>query len=160
MTKMLRQKYRSNFLPRRPLPIPRLSPTTRLVDPVAFFTALIGGPVLFTLATFWAIIPVFALAFGGLPYLLFGTPILLIYLARKKASPGAIAGLAFLTVATGIALLWALAPLAADPEGLRAMAGMGLFGLAFGPIWGLCFAGLYSLLERKFYRTAAPNLLI
>jgi XapX domain-containing protein len=44
----------------------------------AFALAMIGGPLLVTACTFWVIfIPVFALVFGGIPYLVIGTPMAL-----------------------------------------------------------------------------------
>ena len=47
---------------------PRALGPRYIIDPVAFFVALIGGPLLFTLGTFWImLIPVAALGFGGDP---------------------------------------------------------------------------------------------
>ena len=52
-----------------------------LIDPVAFFIALFGAPLLVALLGFWAFfIPIFALVFGGPIYLLLATPALLIHL--------------------------------------------------------------------------------
>ncbi|MGL4322221.1 MAG: hypothetical protein ACRCS3_15290 [Paracoccaceae bacterium] len=44
----------------------------------AFTAAMIGGPLLVTACTFWAMfIPVAALVVGGIPYLVIGTPMAL-----------------------------------------------------------------------------------
>ncbi len=123
-----------------------------LIDPVAFFVALIGGPILFTIATCWLLfIPLGALIFGGLPYLLIGTPVLLVHLSRNPARPRDIAGVA-LAVCTVLCLI-ALA-LAA----LSGVEGAALFVLfvfvcaaIFAPSWGACFAVLYRRMARDFF---------
>jgi len=72
------------------------------IDPVAFFLALICAPLLVALMFCWMIgIPVFALFFGGVPYLIFGTPVLLIYLHYRQGSPEGAAACAALTVIAG-----------------------------------------------------------
>lgn len=79
------------------------------IDPVAFAIALIGAPLLVALLFFWILlIPVFALLFGGIPYLVLGTPVLLIYLHYSHGSPQGAAGLAALTacIAGVLYTLW------------------------------------------------------
>ena len=65
---------------------PTHSAQRNLIGPVAFFVALIGGPLLVTAATLWLVIPVFALMLGGPLYLAIGTPLLLWHLGRHEAS--------------------------------------------------------------------------
>ena len=58
-----------------------------IINPAAFFIALIGGPALFTFAPFWMLfIPVASLGFGGHPYPVIVTPVLLLHLSRIPAS--------------------------------------------------------------------------
>ncbi|MEM8578201.1 MAG: hypothetical protein AAGF60_10145 [Pseudomonadota bacterium] len=87
------------------MPAPR--PARYLVDPVAFFIALIGAPLLVTLASFWLfLIPVFALVLGGPIYLILGTPLLLFHLRRDEGKSDSIVALAMMTVLAGA---WRLA---------------------------------------------------
>ncbi|MGJ8615316.1 MAG: hypothetical protein ACSHWS_00660 [Sulfitobacter sp.] len=123
-----------------------------IIDPVAFFLALIGGPLLFTLATFWMLfIPVMALGLGGFPYLIFGTPVLLIYLSRHPAKPLQLAGLALLTLfclsiclSIGAAILQDEAVFALIPFIL-------IFGAIFASAWAASFGWVYNKLCRDFY---------
>lgn len=138
--------------------MPHQAPSQRyIIDPVAFFAALFGGPILFTLATFWiAFVPVFALAIGGLPYLLIGTPVLLIYLSRRPVQPRALAGLALATVVL-LGLLAHLAALIAGREAQAFSIGLiTLFGAIFAPCWAASFGWLYTRLARDFYTRPVP----
>ncbi|KEJ88886.1 hypothetical protein [Sulfitobacter donghicola] len=131
-----------------PLPYPH----RYIVDPVAFFIALIGGPILFTATSFWLLfIPVFALAFGGPVYLVIGLPVLLWYLRHHDAEPSDLAFLAFIVISFFM-LLVVLVAVATDDEDLF---GMGLwytgFGMIFGPAWAYFFGFIYRKLRRDFY---------
>lgn len=122
------------------------------VDPVAFFLALIGGPLMFTLLTFWLLfIPVFALWIGGPLYLLIGVPMLLHHLGRHPCVPGDIAQLAMY----GVLLILPLSALGAlafqSIEILSGGIGMAAFGLMIAPGWGYFFAVIYKRLCRDFY---------
>ena len=56
-----------------------------LIDPTAFFAALILAPLLVALLGFWIVlIPVVAVILGGLPYLLVGGPLLANALRKNK----------------------------------------------------------------------------
>jgi hypothetical protein len=130
--------------------------TRYLVDPVAFFLALLGGPALFTLLTCWLVIPVFALAFGVLPYLLIGTPLLLIYLRRRPVTPRAISWLAFHAFVAAW-VIYANMLYFAFPGGAASSALWVLpFGAIFAPCWGACFGMLYRGMARDFYSRPRP----
>ncbi|UWR23071.1 hypothetical protein [Sulfitobacter sp. S190] len=144
------------FYNMRPHPLP---PKPRyIIDPVAFFVALIGGPLLFTLLSFWALfIPVFALVFGGPLYLAIGLPVLLWHLRNRDADPGKIGLLAFFVNLILMAPLALFAAFEQDAEiyvgGLALLA----FGLIFAPAWGYFFGRIYLFLRRDFF--ARPRLL-
>ena len=126
-----------------------------IIDPVAFFAALIGAPLIFTAATFWLVfIPVGALIVGGLPYLVLGCPLLLIHLRRHAPDGSDIAWLAVVasTAPVGLGTLAAvLAPRGNHTEiisiGIATMAVSALFAAG----WGATFAWLYKALARDFY---------
>lgn len=140
----------------QPAEVPKTPPQNAnaryVIDPVAFFVALFGGPILFTVATCWLmLIPVGALIVGGPPYLLIGTPVLLYHLSRNPAQPGDLAG-----VALAVCLVPCLiAVLCAALIGAHGAAMLILFILIcaaiFAPCWAACFAVLYRLMARDFY---------
>ncbi len=136
---------------------PRKRARRYIVDPVAFFIALVGGPLLFTLATFWVLfVPVVALSLGALPYLIVGTPVLLFHLGRNPAKPAKLALLALFTI---ICLLGCLC-LAAALTQESAMLGTPFFilisGTIFAPAWAATFGWVYGRLCRDFYAHPIP----
>lgn len=128
------------------------------IDPVAFFIALFGGPLVFTAATFWLLfIPVFALGFGAIPYLFLGTPILLFHLNRHPAQPGRLAGLALITLLALCIPLVALTLLSGEQDVLSVGTGYLLAGMVFGPCWAACFGWIYGKLARPTYARPIPT---
>lgn len=143
-----------NFVTKPP-PVPRVR---YIIDPVAFFVALIGAPLVVAAAGFWAaFVPVIAVAFGGPVYLIVGLPVLLFWLSRRPADSGEIAGLALASLAAGLAItaLIGLALGSKDVTGVLAF--FGGFGVVFAPLWGACFGWLYNLMCRDFYLHPIPN---
>lgn len=127
-------------------------PTRYVIDPVAFFAALIGVPLLFTALTFAPFfIPVAALFFGGPMFIIVGTPLLLWYLRLNDGDPNALAFLAFKVMAFALILAAALAAITGDD----AVFGIGLwftgFGMIFGPAWAYFFGIVYQYLWRDFF---------
>ena len=132
----------------------------RPIKPVAFVAALslaplvLGVPCLLLLtlaialglelpALFVALlVPVYAVLFGAVPYLLFGTPAFVFALRWRKSLPGA-AFLANLVAAPAIFLAFLI------PQGAEdAVAAAGLvlfFGSMAAPIWGGFFEWLYNI---------------
>lgn len=140
------------------LRLPNPAPTRYLLDPFAFFAALIGAPLLVALLGFWMLfIPVIAVYAGGLPYLIIGTPLLLYYIPRHGAAPQDIALLALKTAALGV-LLAAMIAVLTDPKMIHDASGFLVFlaamSLLFALLWGHVFGWLYGKLERGFYKTA------
>lgn len=138
-----------------------LMPTPALpryvIDPVAFFVALIGGPLLFTGLSFWFfLIPVFALGFGGPLYLLIGTPLLLHHLARHKCVPGNLAQLAMYTVLAILPVSAFAALVFQDIAILSVAFGFVVMGMLIGPGWGYFFGVVYNRLCRDFYAHPRP----
>lgn len=128
------------------------------IDPVAFFLALLGGPILFTLATFWLFfIPVAALILGGLPYLMIGTPVLLIYLSRRPAAPAPLAGLAMAVVGMLSAVLVSAVALSGDREAIAPVLGMLVFCIVFAGCWAASFGSLYRALVRAPFDKPIPS---
>ena len=130
----------------------RASAPTYIIDPVAFFVALIGGPLLVTALTFWiAGVPIFALMFGGPFYLALGTPLLLLHLRRNKGATEDIMALAFFANVAILALGALAAGVTADNGYLYGALFIAGFGMIFAPAWGWGFGVLYSRLRRDFY---------
>lgn len=162
---MLHQAYPSLLSPHKrpspqPLPailLPQPAPVRYLMDPLAFFAALIGAPLLVAVLGFWVLlIPVFAVVMGGLPYLIIGTPLLLYYIPRHGAVPHDIALLAIKVTATGAFITGSLA-YAMDPtlpiQGTLFLATMAII---FAGIWANVFGWLYGKFQRDFYKYARP----
>ncbi|HKK84654.1 MAG TPA: hypothetical protein VJ942_03935 [Roseovarius sp.] len=128
-----------------------------VIDPVAFVLALLGGPLLVTVATFWAFVPIFALVFGAPAYLICGTPTLLWYLSRYEARPIAIGLLAVaVNTATLPVLLWTdILPGRQDVNDMLFM--FGGFGGGFAFLWGAAFGWLYPQFRRGFFAPITPN---
>ncbi|MBM1814210.1 hypothetical protein [Pseudosulfitobacter pseudonitzschiae] len=124
-----------------------------LIDPVAFFIALFGAPLLVALLGFWAFfIPIFALVFGGPIYLLLATPALLIHLRFRKGDTNGIITLAF-AVVIGSAIAGCAYGLLVPNSDLAAIALFyGFFGLILGPLWGWAFGWIYNRLRSDFSR--------
>ncbi|WP_144435488.1 hypothetical protein [Roseovarius atlanticus] len=125
---------------------------TYVVDPVAFFFALIGAPLAVAAGGFWALgIPVFAVVLGGPFYLAIGVPVLLWDLGRRPPEPLRIAGLALVSygVPAGLFLLYLrVTGGESAAEGFVILAG---FGLIFAPLWGGVFGIFYRNFRREFY---------
>ena len=129
-----------------------------IIDPVAFFIALVGGPILFTLATFWLLlIPVFALGFGAIPYLLLATPTLLVYMRRNPATPASIARVSLASFVVGWLICTALATQIMGAGIASAALWILAFGTLFAPCWGASFGWLYVKLARDFYAKPIPH---
>ena len=125
-----------------------------LVDPTAFVLALVGGPVIFTLLTFWLLlVPVFALVIGGLPYLAIGTPLLLVHLRYHPARVGGIVKLAVLGLLGGVLVFLALVLLRSDDTWTGFLAAGAMFAvcLPFAAGWAAAFALLYRAMARDFF---------
>jgi len=133
-----------------PPPVPY--PARYIIDPVAFFVALIGGPLMFTALSFWALfIPVFALALGGPVYLLIGMPVLLWYLRHYDCDAGDLAFLALVVMLLCLIPLAAVAVISGDGEIFGAGFAYLGFGMIFGPAWAYFFGWIYTRLRRDFY---------
>ena len=128
-----------------------------VIDPVAFVLALLGAPLVVTVALCWAVIPIFALAFGAPAYLICGTPTLLWYLRRFEAKPIAVGVFAVaVNTATLPILLWSdVLPGRQDAGQILAM--FGGFGGVFAFLWGLAFGWLYPRFRRGFFAPIIPN---
>lgn len=123
-----------------------------LVDPVAFFVALVAAPIVVAGATFWVLlIPVIAVVMGGPIYLATATPLMLWWLGRRAPNTGEIAMLGFaanLVICGGIYLF----ELVENPRGPGSIAMMYLiFGSIFAPVWAGVFASLYARIRRPFF---------
>ena len=121
-----------------------------LIDPVAFFAALVLAPLLIALLGFWLIlIPVFAVVMGGLPYLLAGGPLLANGLRYNEPSFYAFAGIGLLANMATPVLVFLFYIGNSQPEAaLNAAIIYFGFGLIFAPLW----CGVFAILYRKFRR--------
>ncbi|WP_299295267.1 hypothetical protein [uncultured Tateyamaria sp.] len=131
------------------------------IDPVAFAGALIGAPVLVAVLGFWVFgIPVFALIFGGPAYLVFGTPILLIYLHRHPGTPNGAGQLALLAAIIGCGIAAPVMLITGDVDTLPALAIASVFVAGFALIWGATFGMLYNRWRSDLSRQPLPPFLI
>lgn len=124
-----------------------------LVDPVAFFVALVSAPLVVAGATFWVVgIPVIAVVMGGPLYLVTATPLMLWWLGRNAPETGEIAMLGFAAnlVACGAIYLFELVTAPRTPGSLAMM--YLIFGSIFAPVWAGVFAHLYKRMRRPFFK--------
>jgi hypothetical protein len=127
-------------------------PVGYIIDPVAFFIALIAAPLLFTAGTFWILfIPVFALGMGGPLYLLIGTPVLLWYLRRHDGNPNDIAILALMAIGVVTLLTVVVASITGNVQIFQGAIFYFGFGMIFGPAWAYLFGRIYHYLRREFF---------
>lgn len=127
------------------------------IDPVAFFLALIAAPLWVALLFCWVVlIPVFAVLFGGLFYLVLGTPVLLVYLHYRHGTSQGAGALAVLTVVLGGLVFLLVQTLAGTPipiETVLTLAGFSLLH-AFG--WGITFGHFYNRWRSDLSRQPLP----
>jgi hypothetical protein len=127
-------------------------PPRYIIDPVAFFAALVFAPFLVAVLTFWIfLIPVAALFFGGPVYLVVGTPLLLWYLQHHDADPIDLSWLAFKIMAVGLFLGIALGALSSSEDIYGATLFFCGFGMIFGPAWTYGFGRRYRFMRRDFF---------
>jgi len=76
----------------------------RIIDPIAFAFALLGAPILVAIAGFWLLlIPIAALGFGYIPYLVVGGPFFFWLLKRQEPTNRVLAGYSLLAMAIVLA---------------------------------------------------------
>lgn len=132
-----------------------------IIDPVAFWVALIGAPILVTLPALSAYfssvpisffyIPIFALVLGGPVYLVIGTPLLLWSLRQHEITPGSIAVLAVIAQIAVVIVSTVVVVLFSQIELSTLIPLFGGFGMIFAPLWGATFGWLYLKLRRNIY---------
>lgn len=139
---------------RIPRLLPKPVPKPYLIDPLAFVVALVGAPLAIGLVGApLLLIPVFAVVFGGLPYLILGTPTLLWAFTRWGPRANISAALGFAGVALPLLGMYLVTLALTEPNyDLEGAIELGLFGLFFGPVWAGTCASFYHRLERKPYR--------
>jgi hypothetical protein len=123
-----------------------------ILDPIAFAGALILAPPLVAALTFWLLlIPIVAVGFGAVPYLVFGTPVFLWMVTRYPVTSGnfALGGLLAHALFALSFALWSQAQPYPNPEMVGFYA---LWGIPFSAAWGVAFAYLY----RCFCRPLIP----
>lgn len=118
-------------------------------DIVAFALALVLAPIAVTAVSFFLLIPIFALVFGGPVYLVVGSPVLLWMVGRypPEVFRFALAGIGSIIVL--MALMGSLHVIRPDLGADEFFAFL-IFGAIFAPLWAGTFAPLY----RRFNRIA------
>ncbi|MGV6838662.1 MAG: hypothetical protein ACWA40_00565 [Planktomarina sp.] len=130
---------------------PALPPIKHPVSPAPLAAAFLLAPFAVALAGFWALfIPVAAVVFGYIPYVIFGTLGLLIFAGRMEITAGNCAKLglvSYLIFAAGFAV-WIFLdnPNAYRERGLFAF--FFICGLIFAPLWSAVAALLYQFFTR------------
>lgn len=130
MTENNESKWRILF------PAPRTA--ARPLDMVALTVALIGGPLIVTVATFYMFVPVFALGMGGPIYLIAGFPAMSIWFARRRVSAEAVAGVAFCVNAGLMVFACTIGVVFGAGEAM----GLALFYLIFGSVFAMAWGGV------------------
>ncbi|MEP1964845.1 hypothetical protein [Tateyamaria sp.] len=139
------------------VPEPYIPGARYAIDPLAFFFALVSAPVVVALLFFWMLaIPVFAVAVGGLPYLIVGTPVLLIYLHYRKGSPQGTAGCAAITVIVGCVLAITSAVIHGDLHEMDGILTFGITAAVHATAWGFAFGKLYNRWRSDLSRRPLP----
>jgi hypothetical protein len=115
----------------------------------AFAAAMVGGPLIVTLCSFWILlIPVFALVIGGIPYIVIGTP-----MALWMALTGPVTfergarwgGLTILFITAGAILL---AVITAQTEAVSAILIVGCVSTLFAMLWAGTTGGIYRAMTK------------
>lgn len=111
------------------------------IDGGAFIAALLTAPLLATLVLCWAIIPIIALVFGALPYLIIGTPTLLWMVQRWPPTffRYALAGV----LGNTLWLLWGWLHDWRFMRGWDELLEIGITSSFFAALWAGLFAVLY-----------------
>ncbi len=116
-------------------------------DPIAFFGALLLAPIVVAVLFFWVmLIPIYAVMFGTIPYLLFGGPVLLWITTHTRvtfwgcALGGLLAQAMFVISAAACLATGRATFLIPDEYFLRFLA---LWGIPFSAAWCGTFARLY-----------------
>ncbi len=114
----------------------------------AFAVALIFAPCVIALSAFWIyLIPIFAVSMGYFPYLIFGGPVLLLYMFLLPHIPLVPTALLFgvnYMVFSGEAQL-AQVLLGYGPADISLRLEFGSF---FAPVWGIAFEIIYAVTRR------------
>jgi hypothetical protein len=132
------------------------TPPRHTVDPVAFIVALVMAPLSIAALGFWALlVPVFAVYFGAIPYLLFGAP--LFYLSLHRHGLHADKLISIGVYANGF-IPFAFIPVALfqgfDLQSYLIASDLLLgFGALIGPLWAWAFAWIYKFLRRDAFST-------
>lgn len=113
-----------------------------------FLLAFITAPLLVTLLTFWAIIPLYALIFGGPLYLIAGLPLAAWYLRRYPFRALPMLLLAQACQLLQIPLFGVFALYTGDWYMLTPLPAFVTFGALFAVIWTCAFILLYRLLAK------------
>ena len=116
-------------------PLAPALPFAAVLLPLAYFNASAGG------ATIVLAIPVFAVGFGAVPYLLFGTPFFV--RALRNREPTLIAGVKANLLATLVIPVIGIA-VAGPGDALGSAAMLLTWGTIFAAIWGAIFGMLYT----------------
>lgn len=150
---------------------PTPAPTRYLIDPVAFIIALVAAPLLlalpFAVVLFFtwlsgvkpippslvvAIIPIAAVAIGGVPYLIAGGPMFARKLKKTKPAPWVFAMQASLANLTTLMIAAMYFLMIGDDNPIGSALVIFGFGMIFAPVWGAIFAIIYRRLRREFYQ--------
>lgn len=129
---------------------PEVVAKRHLVDPVAFFIAMIAGPGVIALLGWSTMFIRFATLMGGPVFLVVGIPVMLNYMRRHRVAPYDWVWLALLA---HVVLFLPLTLLGAASGGRTGGLAIFLFfGCFFAPLWGGISGFLYAVLERDFYK--------
>ena len=113
-----------------------------------FLIAFIGAPLLVTLLTFWAFVPLYALVFGGPLYLIAGLPLTAWYLRNRHPSWIELILLSQACQLLQVPIFLSIVLYVGDWDMLEVLPTLLFFGAIFALIWISTFLLLYLLLAR------------
>lgn len=121
-----------------------LSPQTARI--VAYVLALLGAPLLVAALGFWMLlIPVFALYFGGLPYLVLAAPGFWLALRKYPPKMATFATIGFALNFLSPLFHYAMFTYHGWTYEMDAFQVLWIYGAIFSALWGAVFALLYRL---------------
>ncbi|MEM6594798.1 MAG: hypothetical protein AAF672_08395 [Pseudomonadota bacterium] len=127
---------------------------TRLIDPIAFVGALICAPLVIAAVFCWVLfIPVVAVGFGALPYLLLGTPVYFWLLSRGEERKWCFALAGLIANTFGAVVLTASQRIGFSGAFDMFQLYIG-FGSIFAPLWSATFMWLYRSFRRDRFLPA------
>jgi hypothetical protein len=114
-----------------------------------FLVAMVAGPLLVTVCTFWLMyIPVYALIFGGIPYLVIGLPIAVLMSRTGPVNVERALAWSGLTIVIITAVATLPAAILGEQDSVWFVLAFGGVSIIFGAAWAATSAWVYGQMTR------------